>query len=195
MPYVIRPPVRRMSLLGSLIAAAICTLLVVVPSRAAAATCDPVPVSNPFARFLDFADYALVPGGDFEPGAPGWSFQDAQVSNGVASIDPRGEAVSPAFCISADHPTFRFMTRGSAGGSNALRVFLRWNEGNVVREAFVYELDGSYSSWLPSPILPLALRLNLIQSDLSREVQLVFRVKPLSSSWAIDDVYYDPYRR
>jgi hypothetical protein len=210
MPYVIRPPVRRRSLFGALLAAAVCTVLAASPSQASllgAGDCPATALTNPFAPFGDFADYTLVPGGDFESRDPGWSLRGAGVVRGDASpdvgsrddsrslrIDGNGEAVSPAFCISDQHPTFRFNVRQRGDRNGQLRVGLRWTNGlGQVREAMVEDLDAdNYDAWHPSPILPLWSRLDLLTG--TQDVQLVFRVIR-GAEWQIDDVYYDPYRR
>ena len=73
MPYVIRPPVRRMWVAG--LAAALATLALMAPASSKADTlaCDLPTLSNPFAAFGDVDSYVLVPDGGFEAGASGWS--------------------------------------------------------------------------------------------------------------------------
>ena len=210
MPYVIRPPVRRMSLFGALLAGAVCIVLAAPPSQASLklpGECDDTALTNPFAQFRDPADYTLVPGGDFESRETGWSLRGADVVRGNESwyvggsdderslrIDARGEAASPHFCISIRHPFFRFFVRQRGDKNGELRVGLRWKDDTGrVREAMVEDLDADrYDSWRPSPILPLWSKLDLLTG--TQDVQLVFRVKR-GAEWQIDDVYYDPYRR
>ena len=209
MPYVIRPPVRKMSVAGILAALTLCALLALSPSRADASDCDSASVSNPFASFLDFADYSLVPGGDFESGDAGWTLDDAAVAPGNEShqvggsgdshsllIDDKGEAASPAFCVGSQHPTFRFFAQRVKGRGGSLKVSLRWNEDGHTRKVLVDTLAGkSYGSWQPSDILPLARWLDLDDDAGTKDAQLVFEAKGGRADWAIDDVFYDPYRR
>src|SRR5215211_9457494 len=64
-------------------AAAALAIAVTAPSAhagvlvASAPNCAAQALSQPFARFGDYARYALVPGGTFEKGAPGWSLSRA----------------------------------------------------------------------------------------------------------------------
>jgi hypothetical protein len=221
-PYVIRPPVRKLSLAGALAILAACVLL--VPSLARAddddddrprgygssngpSRCEPVPVANPFSIFGDVSDYTLVGNGDFESGTGGWSLSRARVVGGNAplqvrdaldgsslSISPFGSATSPRFCVDNSYPHFRFFARLSQGTSGALWVRARWTEGDDVEQETLGYLSGSdYLTWAPSQMLPLAERVKLTDRKRTQNVRLVFRA--LFGTWQIDDVYVDPYRR
>jgi hypothetical protein len=211
MPYVIRPPVRKMSLAGALAFIALCTLLAPSPARAEhrdrnRSVCGPVEVSNPFSVFGDHLDYSLVDGGDFESDADGWSLSRARVVSGnesyyvggaedtsSLSIGMFGKAASPSFCVDYRYPHFRFFAQ-SEGPHGLLLVRARWTDDDDVEHESLGLLAGSdFQSWAPTDMLPLARRLRLTDRRRTQHVRLVFT--SLLGSWQIDDVYVDPYRR
>jgi hypothetical protein len=215
MPYVIRPPVRKLYMTGALAIAAILTLL--APSLARAdhsdgysyvqSSCGDVAVSNPFAGFGDLFDYSLVEGGDFESGTDGWSLSRAGIVDGnesyfvggesdskSLSVGVFGKATSPRFCVDDRYPHFRFFARHTGGSYGLLVVRARWTEGDDVEQETLGLLGGSgYASWSPTEMLPLASMLRLTDWRRTQHVRLVFA--PLAGTWQIDDVYVDPYRR
>ena len=84
MPYVIRPPVRKMSLAGVLAAVVLCMLLAPAASKAdvTSTQCPDVSLLNPFGIFGDFANYTPVANGDFENGLGDWSVYGGNVVSG-----------------------------------------------------------------------------------------------------------------
>lgn len=213
MPYVIRPPVRKMSLAGALAFVAICTLLAPSPARADygdssySSACGPVPISHPFSVFGDFSDYTLIDGGNFETDADGWSLSRAGIVSGNESyyvggeadtsslrIGMFGKATSRRFCVDYRYPHFRFFAKLAEGSHGLLLVGARWTEGDDVGYATLGILAGSdHRSWAPTEMLPLADLLRLTDQGRTQHVRLVFT--SLLGSWQIDDVYVDPYRR
>jgi hypothetical protein len=207
MPYVIRPKGLRkltVALIGAVAALAL-------PATAAASGCPVTPVTNPFAQWGDMADYSLIPNGDLEAGAEGWFLRDATVEAGnepflvgsptdTQSLKIRngGVAVSPAFCVGAEHPTFRFFAHQPRGGNAPdVKVHVRYGSGTRLKEQQVDTLVGSrYDSWRPSPAIDLFERLGL-GSGATTTAHFVFEVEdePGDQPWRIDDVYLDPYRR
>jgi hypothetical protein len=201
MPYIIRPKsIRRLLAAGS----AVGLLSVAMPAMASAAGCPTNETSKAFAQEGDRGNYSLVAGGTFEAGAPGWSLFNSTI---VASDDPEGnsghalvigangQAVSPAFCVSSEYPTFRFFARQvSRGFFGSLDVRLRWTDAmHFPHETEVTSLTGD-GSWALSPVLQLASKLPLWMPGSTLNVSLVFRTNN-NAVWAIDDVYIDPYRR
>ena len=116
MPYVIRPK-QRMSLVTALLSAALLAFLA-VPAIADAA-CPVEPVSQPFERFGDFADYSLLSKGHFEAGTEGWSLNSAWTVAGNESFKVRSPWDSRSLRIDSTG------TRGLAG-------LLRWYRAPVV---------------------------------------------------------------
>jgi len=185
--------------------AAAASLTVLLPSVAEAA-CTSQATSNPFEGFGDNANYVLAPGGSFETGAPGWSLSDASIVEGNESfavaggshslaLEAGGGAVSPSFCISSEYPTFRIFDRQLSGSSSSsLSVSVRWVDVlGITVETNAGSIPQS-GAWAPSPVLKLANTSPLWLPGGSADVSLDFQVHG-HGSWAIDDVYLDPYSR
>jgi hypothetical protein len=209
MPYIIRP--RQVCQLA---AGLIGAFLITGAAPALAATsCPSVVISQPFAKFGDNANYTLVEGGLFEEGAPGWSSSNSEIINESPeeenqsyyvsyevghqrgrshslAIQPGGEAVSAPFCVNSEYPSFRFFAHQLRSSSGFLEVSLRWSNGQGTHETSDATLEGS-RRWTLSPVLELASKL---PAGTTPSVRLVFQPSP-QGSWAIDDVYIDPYAR
>jgi hypothetical protein len=203
LPYVVRPRGLRATLTA--LVAAVAALAV---PAAASAACPTAPTTKAFQAFGDSSDYALVPGGAFESGAPGWALTGAYMANGSESfavhspsdsqslaIAPAGVAVSPAVCVDIDHPTFRFFAKRTSGYWGVLTVKLRWKDDNGnVNETVVGALNGA-TDWQASPALNLSRTLPIWNGDQTIPVQFVFDPENYGGAFAIDDVYVDPYAR
>ena len=90
--------------------------------------CDGSALTAPFTPWGDTSLYKLVPGGDFESGAAGWTL--AGGARTVAGSEPfaatgragasslylpaGASATSPFTCVNAAYPTFRFFARDDA---------------------------------------------------------------------------------
>ena len=205
MPYVLRPRGLRTGLTALLSAVAV----FVVPTVAQAA-CQSTPTTKPFQAFGDSHDYSLVPNGGFESGAGGWSLPGARVTTGNESwsvraagdskslaIDATGTAVSPTVCIDIKRPTYRFFARRTSGSWGVLNLRVRWQDSSGrTNETTIAALDSSFgAAWRVSPVYNIASLLGLWNADQDASVQLVFDPENSGGSWAIDDVYVDPYGR
>ena len=203
MPYVLRPRGLRAGVTALLSAVAV----FVVPAAAQAA-CQSTPTTKAFQAFGDSNDYSLVPNGGFEPGAGGWSLSGARVAAGNESwsvrgagdskslaIDAGGTAVSPTVCVDLSRPTIRFFARRTSGSWGVLNVRVRWqDQSGRTNETTVSSLDLG-TGWNAAPALNIARLLPLWNDDQDYSVQLVFDPENYGGSWAIDDVYVDPYGR
>jgi hypothetical protein len=180
-----------------------------IPAVASASACSTQsPESTAFAQFGDQSHYVLAPGGSFETGAAGWSLKGAKVVNGNESynlvkgthslaVESNGTAVSPLVCVNNEYPTFRFVARQLTGSSTAkLNVSVRWvNLLGITVNASAGSVK-SGQSWAPSQIMQLDKSLPLVGGlvgILSLELTVVFQAS--GGTFAIDDVYIDPYRR
>jgi hypothetical protein len=205
LPYVLRPRGLRTGLTALLSAVAV----FVVPAAAQAA-CASTPTTKPFQAFGDGHDYSLVPNGGFESGAGGWSLPGARVTTGNESwsvraagdskslaIDATGTAVSPTVCIDIKRPTYRFFARRTSGSWGVLNLRVRWQDSSGrTNETTIAALDSSFgTAWRVSPVYNIASLLGLWNADQDASVQLVFDPENSGGSWAIDDVYVDPYAR
>jgi hypothetical protein len=205
LPYVARPKHPR----GRLVAAVAAALIALfgVPAAAQAA-CPSAAVSNPFKGFGDNANYSLVSNGAFESGTGGWSLSGASVVSGNESfkvraatdakslaITPTGRVVSPTFCVSTDHPTFRFFAKRTSNTWGVLNVSLRWKVGSGPTNETVVGTVSTGGAWTPTQTFNLSQILGLWNADQVGTAQIVFDPEDYGGAWAIDDVYVDPYTR
>jgi hypothetical protein len=158
--------------------------------------CNLSPLSHPFTRWLDFADYELAPGGDFESST--WTLTGrasvvagsepyaATGTRGSSSLSlPAGSsAQSPLTCVDAAYPSVRFFIAGY--GAVAVNVV----DGGLAIPAGVAVAGGE---WLPSPVM---LTLSAVLGALSGgTAQVSVSFVSLSGSPRIDDVFIDPWSR
>jgi hypothetical protein len=179
----------------------------IVPAAAQAA-CSATPTTKAFQAFGDSADYSLAPSGAFEAGSGGWSLSGASVIAGNESykvhgsadakslaVAATGTAVSPVVCVDITRPTFRFFAKRTSGTWGNLAVKLRWKDSSGHMNDTVVGTLGTGTSWEASPAMSLSSALPLWNLDQTASVQLVFDPENYGGSWAIDDVYVDPYGR
>lgn len=176
-------------------------VLAPVLGEVSAASCSDASTAKAFAAFGDSADYALAPGGSFEGSTAGWTFDDAQIVSGNESagvlggsrsllIRDHGKAISPEFCISPDHPTFRFVT---VGGEVDLKINYRTLDRLYdVDDELAGETDNTTGRWLPSQIHPLATE--IAASKLAKGVLARIEIRA-DDDVRIDNLLIDPYRR
>jgi hypothetical protein len=180
---------------------------------ASAPNCDNGDTEQPFEGFGDSHDYFLVPGGDFEAGAAGWSLGGASVvadqepwkvhdSGGRALNIPAGRStVSPTVCVGIEHPTMRFFAHRSGGGllgpASQLVVTARVETSlGLVVEIPVGAVNvlTNGTAWAPAPaqvVLP-----SLLPLLPGQHTPIQFRFTSVgTSAWVIDDVYVDPHCR
>jgi hypothetical protein len=159
-------------------------------------TCSSSALSQPFAPWLDFADYELAPGGNFESAK--WTLTGA--AKRVAGSEPyaatgtlgfsslslpaRSSARSPRTCVDAAYPTIRFFIAGK--GSVAVNVV----DGSSVIPAGVAVAGGE---WSPTPVMLTSSAVLGALSGGTARVSLT--ITGLSGSPRIDDVFIDPWGR
>ena len=168
-----------------------------------------------FAAFGDTDDYFLSPSGDFEHGATDWTLRGAAVgpSNDDLGVRPGHRslwlglgtpgnpvAVSPVFCITNDHPVFRFTFRAvGAVGPLTTSVRYRGTDGET-REQVISSRSTTAARpgvWQPSERLPLADALPAGRPGDVAAVELVFRAQThgIATGYQVDNVLIDPYRQ
>jgi hypothetical protein len=183
--------------------------ILVVPAAAQAA-CPSTQTTKAFQAFGDNNDYSLVPNGGFETGAGGWSLSRSNVTAGnepwsvrgagdgkSLAIDAGGVAVSPTVCVDLSRPTYRFFAKRTSGSWGVLNLRVRWQDSSGrTNETTIASLDSNFGTgWGVSSSLNIASLLGLWNADQDVSVQLVFDPQNYGGSWAIDDVYVDPYAR
>lgn len=156
--------------------------------------CNPSALSQPFARWLDFADYELAPGGDFENsrwtlagGAQRVAGSEPYAATGTLgssslSLPTGSSAQSPLTCVDAGYPSIRFFIAGT--GSVAVNVV----DGGLVIPVGVAVAGGE---WSPSPVMLTLSAVWGASSGGTAKVSLTFT--GLSGDPQIDDVFVDPY--
>jgi hypothetical protein len=169
---------------------------------ASAPSCAAQPLAQTFASFGDNSSYTPLPGGDFEPGSPSWTLSRAQVVSGnesfnvggtghshSLSISPGGVATSPTICVGLEHPTMRFFAKSSGLLPVAsVSVLTETSLGVVVELPLGVITPGS--SWHPTPrYLVLANLLPLLPDNYT---PVAFRLRAVTGTWSVDDVYVDP---
>jgi hypothetical protein len=174
-----------------------------VPAAADAA-CPSNPASALLAGFGDNAAYSLLAGSSFESGTSGWSLTNAEVvseegatgGSSALAIEPNGRAVSPAFCVSSEYPSFRFFAHESSSGSpgSSLRVSLLWTDLWGFHHTTQVGSLRAGEEWTLSPVLGLARALPLWMPGFTLQVRVQFQPSG-NASWALDNVYIDPYSR
>jgi hypothetical protein len=170
------------------------------------AVCGNHEASSVFAPWGDNASYVPAPEGDFESPA-GWtlnkhaslSAQNSPFTIGSSSLflGEKGEAISPAMCVSTFHPTFRFFTLNGASAESKLEVELLY-EGldGKVKKLKIARLSGG-GSWMPSLSIPLYVNMLAAASqDGFTAVAFKFKAhgaKSEDGGWLIDDLFVDPF--
>lgn len=158
--------------------------------------CNSSTLTQPFARWLDLANYEPAPGGDFESATwtlsggaqrvPGSESYAATGSLGSSSLSlPAGSsAQSPQTCVDAAYPTIRFFVAGE--GSVAVSVV----DGSSVIPAGVAVAG---REWSPTSVM---LTSSAVLGALSGgTVPVSLTLTGLSGDPQIDDVFIDPWSR
>jgi hypothetical protein len=159
-------------------------------------TCSLSALSQPFAPWLDYAQYELTPGGDFETAA--WTLTSGAklvpgsepyavtgtLGSYALSLPLGSSAQSPLTCVDAMYPSIRFFVAGT--GSVAVDVIY----GNTVVPAGVVTAGGP---WTPTPVMLTSSALFGTASGGTAQVSVAFT--GLSGSPLIDDVFVDPWSR
>lgn len=158
--------------------------------------CNLSALSQPFARWLDFAYYELVPGGDFESST--WTLTDGAklvagsepyaatgtVGSSSLSLPGGSSAQSPLTCVDAAHPSIRFFIAGN--GSVAVKVV----DGNSVIPVGVVVAEGE---WMPTPVMLTSS--GVLGAQSGDTAQMSVTLTGISGSPRIDDVFIDPWSR
>ena len=171
-----------------------------------AGPCPSYPLSKPFAKWLDPANYTLAPGGAFESSA-GLTFTGgAKIVSGNepnllnsksdknSVLIPRGGTVTTGpICVGLDKPTVRFFAKRP----NFALLPLLTVEG-------VFTTKAGTTASLPMVGVPLAgnswsLQLPFLTTgailELGDTTMMRFRIRAVTGDWQVDDLYVDPWRR
>jgi hypothetical protein len=166
----------------------------------AAKYCDPFSFKV-FQPWGDGSNYALMPGGSFEDGTPGWSLSGgAKTIAGNESFYlntkydkkslymPSGStATSPTMCFAAGDWHLRFVNKGSGQVRvtvhvNSLLGLLTVLDGGTVKPG---------ATWAPSPKVGLLLT-NVTGLLTTKAISI--RLTASSGTAQVDDAYLDPWK-
>jgi hypothetical protein len=219
LPYVIgRPPKRVLAIIattvGMLVTAspALADSGSTVPTVAATpaspvASCPSLSAAQDLTSLGDYNFYAPLSGGTFEDSTAGWTFNNASVVSGnepwnvVSSTDSNslniaagGSARSPTFCVDSTILSFRFFAQSLGSGWHSgltVSAIYTLSNGQSGQTGITRLYSGAYTSWEPTPSLPLGSQLPVGQTA---TVQFVFSAGS-GAAWNIDDVLLDPYAK
>jgi len=126
-----------------------------------------------------------------EAGSEPWHVTGQEGDRALA-LDAGASALSPATCVNAGAPTFRFFARSTRGLLPLLRVDLAYRSGLFgLLSLPVGVVTGG--TWKPSGIF---LTASVLPAALAgSDVPLSLRFTAVSGDWQIDDVFVDPYHR
>jgi hypothetical protein len=169
-------------------------------------SCPATPTTQAFAQWGDPSYYELVHGGDFEASLAGWRLSggaqktsgsetygvSGTVGNYSLSLPSGATALSPATCVTAAYPYFRFFDRSATDGSG-LRVEVVYRDLLGLVTTLLTPSNGisPSGSWQPTDPMTTASAV----PSLLGAAQLQLRFTGLSGTSQIDDVYVDPHGR
>ncbi len=187
--------------------------LAAMPAAASADTlslgldgCPARTVEHPFAKWLDYGNYVLAPGGTFEGSLDGWKLSGgAKVVSGSEPFNVHGagrnalslpsgsSATTPPICVAVLDPTMRYFAANDGGLLSLLRVDVIYHApgGGTLTLPLGVNLGGK--SWAPS--LPVIVGADLLGALTGGQATVQFRFVPtgLGAKWRVDDVYVDPF--
>jgi hypothetical protein len=168
------------------------------------ARCEGRVIEQPFTTWDDPLDYFLAPDGDFSAGGAGWDLasailvQDNEPWNvhgsqtmAAVRIDDGASATSPPICVGLDDPTMRFFALSLGDPAGTLDVEVLYTDGDGVEQALTIGTITADSAPDWTPVTPLPITANTYEMMVSFR----FTAHGADSSWVIDDVYIDPYRK
>jgi hypothetical protein len=168
------------------------------------ARCEGRFIEQPFTAWDDTLDYFLAPDGDFSAGAAGWELAGATVveenepwnvhgseTAAAVQIESGSSATSPWICVGLDDPTMRFFAHSTGDAAGTLDVEVLYTDGDGVEQVLtIGTIDGDGAlEWTPVTSLPI------VANTYEMTVAFRFTAYGEGSSWLIDDVYVDPYRK
>ena len=189
--------------LTAILLVAAASVLGTAGSASAATTCDPGALTKPFAPWLDYFNYAQVPGGRFETGLTGWTLKGgAKVVSGnepwrvAGTADsrslllPAGASVTtPKFCGGLGYPTVRLFSKGGKLLTN-LRVEVLYTDASGLLRSSSLGLVLPSATWQPT--LPMVTLSGL---PLLTGSSMALRLTAVGASYTVDDLFVDPYSR
>ncbi len=177
-----------------------------VPGFASADDCPVAALEQPFLPWHDADRYALVPNGDLENDASGWSLEGARVVAGnepfyvhgaddsrSLSIPSGASATSDMMCVGVEERTLRLFVRSSdpsPASKLKVEVVFEDSKGTERSQRLGAIQANTSTSWTPH--VPMAIGISS-HPRLDGKTPARFRFTAQgSANWQIDDVYVDP---
>ena len=188
---------------ASLLPSLVSSVASVLPS------CAATPTVTPFQHWGDSSSYFLMPSGDFESGATGWTTSEGvAVANENESYFVNNPAdtqslamstnqltISPTVCVAMGENTIRLFVKnpGVAGSVLHIQAFVQNPlTGLVLSTGFDLKSSTGTASWSPTSRLLIP---NLLGGVLgTQRLTLAFSTSGVPAKWNIDDVYVDPFK-
>jgi len=119
-----------------------------------------------------------------------WNVHGSETAAAV-QIESGSSATSPWICVGLDDPTMRFFAHSTGDAAGTLDVEVLYSDGDGNEQALTIGTITGDSAVEWTPVTPLPITAN------TYEMTVAFRFTPhgSDSSWLIDDVYIDPYRK
>jgi hypothetical protein len=161
-----------------------------------------------FAPWGDSASYFLVPNGDFENGSSDWALTGAaqvvsdndsiQVSAAADThslrLPPDSSAESRTVCVSTGEDAIRLFVMNPHVPGSILHVdAITRNPTTGAYGYAAFDVNGDVPSDLWAPTMRLGLPKTFGGAG-TQELTLVFTLRGTRATWAIDDVYIDPFK-
>ena len=167
--------------------------------------CSTPTASQVFLPWADPASYTLLPGGDFESGAAGWTlsggaavvpgnesyYVGSSSDSNSLSLPAGSSATSAVDCVGLANPDIRFFAQNTGDPSSTLTVTVNYDTvlGSASTTIGVIGAGGSWQPVLQEPILA-----NLLPLLPNAQTPVTFTFTPQGAgNWQIDDVYVDPW--
>ena len=201
----------------ALLAGAIALLVVLTPGTAragilvnteSAKNCTTQVLEQPFTRWLDYFQYTLVPGGNFEKGAPAWTLSGAKVVSGnethyvrsardarSLSLGRSGSATSRPVCVGIEYPLLRLFARNRGLPTSTLSVEVLFEDALGTVRSLPIGAIAAGRTWQPTLPLPVVASLLPLLPGERTAIAFRFSAIGIGGDWSIDDVFVDPHRR
>ncbi len=204
-----RRPGKTPALLRISIAVVLAAMTLAVGASATLAYGPPAPcggriLAPVFAWWGDWNNYFLMPNGGFEAGAAEWALSGgAQVLDGnewfgvgahSLQLTPGSSAESRTICVSAGEDVIRMFVKNPHVSGAILHVdatVRNPSTGAMGWAAFDVNGDVPSATWAPTMRLPVPA---LLGTNGTQELTIRFSIRGAPATWAVDDVFIDPFR-
>ncbi len=160
-----------------------------------------------FAPWLDPANYFVASNGNFETGAAAWDlaggaaigtgnepFFVGDPGDGHSLVLPAGAtATSASGCVQLGEPTIRLFVKVPAvvGSHLTIRASVENPTTGISVDTSYTVVSAMQAGWMPTPEIALG---NFGANVLPEDLTVSIRSTGTPATWAVDDLYVDPYK-